>query len=1137
MLKLTISAGLSLFMLLSVNVNASTGPTSIVRKFKKPIPLKDVSPLNRGYSDKDGFMIITTNDLTHQLKSLQKYISHKKHFRGFNVFVATENDYVTRSKMAVDAKRRGAPAGRVIGKEILNFLKVNYKKLNLKFVIFIGDARPDYGTTPMLRIAHHKPVKCKFDNYNRSSSEYAQLTPEQKLNHDKMMKLCRKSDGQYTEFGEVISDYPYVDLDTDWDANNDGFLDPKDDQNKNHKRTPEVYVGRIPYYGEDSPYGKAKDVDIILERFIRYDREKNICWRYNSMVETGKSGMYERIDFLEKNRINYQLFTRHKARAIGMPSINSRNGGTDIPNFQIIQDYGVGHYGNHSHGGPFGMEGFKSKIVANEAHDKWPTVLKLGACDIGNIKHSTNLVYTLLRFESVAASGGTGSVTNYGGKSSGAEEAGKKNMLWRGASVGENHWEWYGHLYRNTKGVPPMTACKINIYGDPSVVPYRYGLKLPYSFFADPIAGKYDLFDTRTNKTSATHTTTLENNKKTPIKIYVKSDKPWLIPNQKVVVLSPGEKKSVKFSVSNSRIIKDVPTDNGTYYRANMLFYDKTNKYKAVRPFVLKRVSKKLKNYFDFDDEDSYRDALNKDLKVNFDKSFNKIEDKSKYEKLPAVGRRGGAVSLKDFQPVISPYLTEKEDFTMSFWLKGEVPKKKPLIFSSFITLQKDSGNNYSGHFSDYREKVDKSFKFSADLAKGKWHHYLFTLNQKTGLFYVYIDGKEVVQVESKPNLIYGAQSFQFGKIDGAVDDFMLFNKYMNAKDVQNLQAGNFVEPIYPNNNERFVPNKNLVFDMVKGEGVKDSRLVLKDYKTKTVQKVKPLSDGSFMVPELTPNAKYVWNIISKTKDNQMVKTEPNLFYTSLELIENGSFEGSNDSFWEGTYKVQKQEEKKGKNGNSYMANPAISGDKSLSVNGKSKIYKVFKGALTPGKGYLFKGAAKYGKGGDKVSINAYAVNGSGSKKLIAHSSVNRKYDLGLQFKTPKSPVGRDILLEIETTPRYNNRQPWVILDNLSMVEVDGRDVNLAPEIMKGIEEKVFEVKVGTVGYAIDLNKLVKDPEGGSLTYQKISGPDWAAIQANDLFSAFGPTGEYRGKAVKFEIVAIDRSGNRTNFKITVSVK
>ena len=32
-----------------------------------------------------------------------------------------------------------------------------------------------------------------------------------------------------------------------------------------------------------------------------------------------------------------QLFTRYKARAIGMPSINSRNGGKDVPNYQLIQ--------------------------------------------------------------------------------------------------------------------------------------------------------------------------------------------------------------------------------------------------------------------------------------------------------------------------------------------------------------------------------------------------------------------------------------------------------------------------------------------------------------------------------------------------------------------------------------------------------------------------------------------------------------------------------------------------------------------------------------------------------------------------------------------------------------------------------
>lgn len=87
-------------------------------KNAKPLNLKDLSSLEKDYSQsgKDGFMIVTTNDLTHNLKNFQKYVSHKANYRKFNVFVATENDYEKNYQVAIDARKRGAFPGRVRGK-------------------------------------------------------------------------------------------------------------------------------------------------------------------------------------------------------------------------------------------------------------------------------------------------------------------------------------------------------------------------------------------------------------------------------------------------------------------------------------------------------------------------------------------------------------------------------------------------------------------------------------------------------------------------------------------------------------------------------------------------------------------------------------------------------------------------------------------------------------------------------------------------------------------------------------------------------------------------------------------------------------------------------------------------------------
>ena len=53
---------------------------------------------------------------------------------------------------------------------------------------------------------------------------------------------------------------------------------------------------------------------------------------------------------------------------------------------------------------------------------------------------------------------------------------------------------------------------------------------------------------------------------------------------------------------------------------------------------------------------------------------------------------------------------------------------------------------------------------------------------------------------------------------------------------------------------------------------------------------------------------------------------------------------------------------------------------------------------------------------------------------------------------------------------------------------------------------------MGELGNAINLNDYVTDPEGGDVTYKLLAGPVWADIQANDLFSNFGPTEDYKEK-------------------------
>ena len=128
-----------------------------------------------------------------------------------------------------------------------------------------------------------------------------------------------------------------------------------------------------------------------------------------------------------------------------------------------------------------------------------------------------------------------------------------------------------------------------------------------------------------------------------------------------------------------------------------------------------------------------------------------------------------------------------------------------------------------------------------------------------------------------------------------------------------------------------------------------------------------------------------------------------------------------------------------------------------------------------------------------------------------------------------------DFLIEF-VNPVWAPSQGYLILDSLSLVEVNAEDLNFAPIVSDALANQQFTADVGELGYAINLNDYVTDPEGGDVTYKLLVGPAWASIQANDLISTFGPTEDYRGKTATFDIEAKDEVGNITILQVVINV-
>lgn len=171
---------------------------------------------------------------------------------------------------------------------------------------------------------------------------------------------------------------------------------------------PEVYVGRIPYYGETSDYGKAADTDAILARSIRYDNEKDIAWRYGftqlqqwDMIP--EEVFFER-DVLEPLGINYYRDKCYQD-TIGFPHYELHEHGTGMQhNVAKLHKLDLGYIRLGGHGAPTGMHGINSGQTRQFLNDKRPTVVNMGACDVGHIEHQHNLAYTLLRLADVTQS-------------------------------------------------------------------------------------------------------------------------------------------------------------------------------------------------------------------------------------------------------------------------------------------------------------------------------------------------------------------------------------------------------------------------------------------------------------------------------------------------------------------------------------------------------------------------------------------------------------------------------------------------------------------------------------------------------------------------------------------------------------
>lgn len=426
------------YKLIIAIIISSWGPSStLLTAALKDCPRMDVKTVipQKMKQGQNGYAILISKEIVDKVPDLKTFIRHKES-RGFKVHLITSDKW-------------GGGKGIESAKNIHRWLRTNYKKLNLLYVLLIGNPNPDDGD-----LAH-----------------------------------ATASMGW--------TDWCYMDLDCDWTPAL--VHKPKKDQKKLIKLRAlngqwEVLVGRIPWYGEDSAYWKAADVSVVLKRIMRYENDKrDKSWRLNRAWTDHGDGSKKMGDrkFCDKMGTNYiRLWKNFGDTAPPDGHTNEIKG--LINEHQESQIDPIGFVNYHAHGGGTGVCGTIQSKGAEGLKDDYPAIHWLGSCSVGTPRNQKNLCGTIFRFNGIAVMGPSMSVT-----SPSPQRTKPKGNLHTGQSLGEYFWNRACSRAYGEEGVSGLNKTTVCYYlqGAPSVVPLgqRHGSPLqvsPYAAQYDKVVGK-----------------------------------------------------------------------------------------------------------------------------------------------------------------------------------------------------------------------------------------------------------------------------------------------------------------------------------------------------------------------------------------------------------------------------------------------------------------------------------------------------------------------------------------------------------------------------------------------------------------------------------------------------------------------
>jgi len=330
------------------------------------------------------YLVLTTDEILRASLNLGAFADAKV-AAGFKVELATGTTSLVRQAGAWVCQIPssctggwGGGTGDAAAENLRTYLKANYVSHNVEYALLVGNPNPTTGDVPM---------KMMWPRYTE------------------------------VDYRESPTDFYYADLTGNWDLNGNGIYGQEtvDEGPGGIDKYSEISVGRIPFYGV------VADLDKILAKSVRYQKETDISWRAN--VLASMRTLWEPTpEYYVGEYIKTNLTT---PRGWGIYRIYDSLYGTD-PEMtptrleNVLNAWKTQAFGLHvwqTHGWAQGGSDIFESSYATQLDDLHPSFTFQGSCSTSEPEPADNLSYSLLKNGGIGTIGATRVSWSYGGVS------------------------------------------------------------------------------------------------------------------------------------------------------------------------------------------------------------------------------------------------------------------------------------------------------------------------------------------------------------------------------------------------------------------------------------------------------------------------------------------------------------------------------------------------------------------------------------------------------------------------------------------------------------------------------------------------------------------------------------------------